>query len=173
MSLHQVSALADSFSSSKSPCPSFSEGYDGSCPSCRSSSSAHFCLSLFRPSCLVCQCECMAQQNSHLMASKRKGNFIQILLLFLLLSIAFGSLNSLEDEGHAPLTAPRPAFVICLQGTVASHVIGVVCMSLGDKCLSQGCFSVRWNTPEVSLQQLLELFCKAWCLKWTVISLTW
>lgn len=134
MSLHQESALTDSLSSSKSPCPSFSEGYNGSCPSCRSDSSAHFCLSLFRPSCLVCHCECVAQQNSHLMASKRKGNLIQILLLFLLLSIAFGSLNSLEDEGHAPLTAPRPAFVICLQRTVASHVIGVVCMSLGDKC---------------------------------------
>lgn len=107
-------------------------------------SSAHFCLSLFRLSYLVCQRECVAQQNSPLMASKRKGNLIQMVLLFLLLSIAFGSLNSLEDEGHAPLTAPRPAFVICLQRTVASHVIGVVLHVVRRQLsLSQGCFSIR------------------------------
>lgn len=78
------------------------------------------------------------------MANKRKENLIQILLLFLLLSIAFGSLNSLEDEGHASLTAPSPAFVICLQRVVASHVIGVVLHVIRRQMpLSQGCFSIR------------------------------
>lgn len=76
--------------------------------------------------------------------SVRKGNLIQILLLFLLLSIAFGSLNSLEDECRAPLTAPRPAFVFCLQRTAASRVIGVVLHVVRRQMpLSQGCFSIR------------------------------